>query len=79
MAEVKAEADTEIIGMIIKPVIGMLESLVGAKPILMVKGKGATKDDIAAKHPSSAAKVSIKSKRINGKKPKVYQYAQLDT
>ena len=55
----------------------MLETLVGAKPILMTKGKGTTKDDIAAIHPSSAAKVTIKSKRINGKKPKVYQFAQL--
>ena len=76
--DVEADSEAEIIDLIVKPVIGMLENLLLGKPILMCKGKGCKKtDSITAKHPDSAAKVTFKSTKMFGKKPKIYQYAQL--
>ena len=65
-------ADAEIISLIVKPFISILEKVLLGKPDVSLEGSAAEKDGLHVKYKDSKAKVKVEHSATYGKAPKIY-------
>ena len=79
-AETETGTGTEIIGMILKPFISILEKVLLGKPSIELSGSAAKMDgDLHVKFKPSEGKVKVDHSATYGDAPVVYQFAEQAT
>ena len=75
MAQTEAEAgaETEIIGVIVKPIVSILENILLGKPMVNCHGDAAEVNDLDVKYKSIKTKVDVGGNHHGA--PKVYHFA----
>ena len=78
LAQTAAETGTEIISLILKPFISILEKVLLGKPSVNLSGSAAEmkNDGLHAKFKKSDAKVKVSKSATYGDAPVVYQFAE---